>query len=209
MTAIRCVLLLLLLVAALPAGEAAPGGLEARVTFELEGTALEDATAFLGSVTGLAFAIAPAVTKRSPRLGLKVKDMTVRNVLVWATTLTGTAWRAEGARILIEEAGPKPPIPVADRVVAPAIQKRLDQPVTFDFDRHGLADVTGFLGRIGGLTIVVAPRLAATNPAITLAVQAAPLSSALGRIAGLVGANWVVRNEAVFLDLAEAPARKP
>jgi type II secretory pathway component GspD/PulD (secretin) len=209
MTAIRCALLLLLLAAALSAGEAAAGGLEARVTFELEGTTLEDATAFLGSVTGLAFEIAPAVTKRGPRLGLKVKDMTVRNVLVWATTLTGSAWRAEGGRILIDEAGPQPPIPVADRVIAPLMQKRLDQQVTFDFDRQELTDVTSFLGRLGGLTIVISPRLAATRPAITLAVRAAPLSAALGRIAGAVGANWAVRNEAVFLDLVEAPARKP
>lgn len=207
MTASRCTLLLLTVVA-LSAGDAKPAGLDTRVSFEFQNGLLATVATILGDPTGLKIELAPAVAQRGPQLSLKVKDMTVRNALVWATELTGTVWREEGGRILIDAVG-KQLAPVADRVIAPGMQKLLDRQTTFDFAQHELVDVVGFLSRISGLTIIVSPRLAAARPPVTLAVQAAPVSAALDRIAKAVGATWVVRNEAVFLDLAAAPAGKP
>jgi hypothetical protein len=208
MTAIRCAPLLLLAIA-LSAGEAKPTGLDTRVSFELQDGRLEILATFLGAPTGLKIEIAPAVIQRGPRLSLKVMDMSARNALVWAAELTGTTWREEGARILISEPAGKRPTPVPDRVIASAMQKLLDRPTTFDFSQHDLVDVVGFLGRISGLAIIVSPRLAEAKPSVTLAVQAVAVSVALDRIVKAIGATWVVRNEAVFLDRVEAPARKP
>lgn len=208
MTAIRCALLLLS-AALLSAGDAKPTGLDTRVSFEVQDGLLETMAIFLSGPTGLKIEIAPVVAQRGPQLSLKVKDMTARNALVWATELTGTSWREEGGRILIGEAAGKRLVPAADRVIAPGIQKLLDRPTTFDFAQHALVDVTGFLGRISGLAIIVSPRLAAAKPSVTLAVQAAPVSTALDRITKAIGATWMVRNEAVFLDLVAAPAGKP
>lgn len=207
MTILRCALLLLS-AALLSAGEAKPDGLNTRLSFEFQNTSLESVTTFLKEVTGLTIEIVPSVTQRGSTLSLMAKDMTARNTLVWATELTGTMWREEGGGILLSELGGKIIKPFPERVIAPGMQKLLDQLVTLDLAGQEAEDALGYLSHLYNLNIVASARLTAAKPKLTLAVTKASVSSTLDRIAKAIGATWVVRNEAVFLDLAEPAAGK-
>lgn len=208
MLILRSVLLLFLLVA-LSAGEAKPEpGLDKPMTFELQDSSLSSFTGFLSTASGKPVRVDPVVDQRGHILSLKVKGMTCRNVLVWIGELTGTTCTEQGGQIRISEQVGKPVAPKPDKVVPPAMQKSLDALVTTELKDKALDDALDFMSRIGDLTIVVSPRLRAAKPTVTIVAKNLKLSVLLDQCAKSCGATWVVRNQAVFLDLA-APKPAP
>lgn len=202
MLILRSVLLLFLLVA-LSAGEAKPEtGLDKPMTFELQNSSLSSITEFLSTASGMTVQVDSVVDQRGHTVSLKVKGMTCRNVLVWVSELTGTTFTEQGGQIRISEQMGKKVAPKPDKVVPPAMQKSLDALVTTELKDKALDDALDFLSRIGDLTIVVSPRLRATKATVTITGKNVKLSAILDQIAKSSGATWVVRNQAVFLDLA-------
>lgn len=208
MLILRSVLLFSLLVA-LSAGDAKPAtGLDKPLTFEFQDTSLSDVTAFLSKESGLTVQVDPVVDQRGPTISLKVKGMTCRNVLVWISEITGSTFTEQGGQIRISERVGKVDVPKQDKVVPPAMQKSLDALATTEFKDKALDDALYFLSRIGDLTIVVSPRLRAAKSTVTVAAKDLKLSAVLDQVAKSSGATWVVRNQAVFFDLA-APKPTP
>lgn len=208
MLILRSALLLCLLVS-LSAGDAQPAtGLDKPMTFELQDTSLSTVTELLSTASGMTVQVDPVVDQRGHTVSLKVKDMTCRNVLVWISELTGTTFTEQGGQIRISEQMGNKVAPKPDKVVPPVMQNSLDALVTTDLKDKALDDALDFLSRIGGLTIVVSPRLRAAKLTVTIAAKNLKLSAILDQVAKSSGATWVVRNQAVFLDLA-APKSAP
>lgn len=199
---LRSVLLLTLMVA-LSAGDAQPAtGLDKPMTFELQNSSLSTVTGFLSMASGMTVQIDPVVDQRGHTVSLKVKGMTCRNVLVWIGELTGTTFTEQGGQIRISEQVGKQVAIKPDKVVPPAMQKSLAALITTELTDKRLESALGFIARVGDLTIVVSPRLRAAKPTVTIAAKNLKLSVILDQCAKSCGATWVVRNQAVFFDLA-------
>lgn len=195
-------LLLLFLLVTLSAEDTKPGtGMDKPMSFDFQNTDLGFVARFLGQETGLVVQIDPAVDQRSHTISLTVKGMTCRNVLVWIGELTSTTVAEEDGQIRISERVGKGIPPKTDKVVPAELQKRLDKLMTTEFVDKDLKNAVDFIARLSGLTIVLSPRLLAAKPTVTIAAKNLKLSVIIDQIAKACGATWVVRNQAVFLDL--------
>lgn len=83
-----------------------------------------------------------------------------------------------------------------------ALNDRLEQRVTFDFQDQSFEDVVAFLRQVTGVNIVVAPQVlaAAGGGAVTLKVREMRFRDALKWILEITGQHMAIQDQAIFIN---------
>jgi len=86
-----------------------------------------------------------------------------------------------------------------------AIERALDGRVSFEFHEEPLSEVARSLQAMTRTTVILDPRVVEDHggPPITLTMSNARFATALGRIMGLAGTDFVVKNRAIFISTPE------
>jgi RNA polymerase sigma-70 factor (ECF subfamily) len=193
--------------------------LEQEVTLHVQNQNLAAVVTALKTISQLNIVIDPGViSANQPPITLGFDQMKLRYVLDFLMKMTSLNYSVRDEAIYITQAetnAPAAPAVMQTGTTAtsglhlegatPALQERLAQRVTFDFQDTPGEDVFTYLRQVTGTNLVIAPSAAARAGTLTLRVKDMPLTNALDWIAQLFDVAVTVQDGALFVSAPAAP----
>jgi len=165
------------------------GKLETKISFDFVDTPLNDAIAFFNCIMPISFIVdTKAGIGRKP-ITLKLTNMRLKLALKWICRLTETSQTLEdGALFISTEERIKEGAFRLAKPLPPALKKKLQRKVSFDFVDTPLPDIARFLTELTGVNFQLDPGADPKGTTITLKINGQALEQGLGwmmRIHGL------------------------
>ncbi|HYG75840.1 MAG TPA: hypothetical protein VEK08_12620 [Planctomycetota bacterium] len=202
--------------------------LQRKVTFEFVDTPVDEAIAFLRSLSDVTMILDPrALANGAPAINLRVTDMSLELALQWILRLVELDFALHNEALFIAAKGNLPGAghnlkdlvsaelaqAIPDAVWKAEMMKPLSRNVSFEFVDTPLAEALAFLNSLTKLNIILDPKVAAEGTdkaAISLRVQDMKMYQALYWICTLAGLEMQLRSQAIFITHAEnaRPAQK-
>ena len=165
------------------------GKLETKISFDFVNTPLEDAIAFFNCIMPISFIVDTQAGIGQKPITLKANAMKFKVALKWICRLTETSLVLEDRVLFIStEKRLKEGAFRLAKPLPPALEKKLQRKVSFDFVDTPLPDIARFLTDLTGTSFQLDSKAAPKGTTITLKVNDQTLERALGwmmRIHGL------------------------
>ncbi|MHC5054290.1 MAG: STN domain-containing protein [Planctomycetota bacterium] len=189
--------------------------LERKVTFEFQGTPINEAIEFLQALTKISMIVDPAISEEKVRTTSTLKvtseplGVAFRRILAFAGldhAITGNAVYistperlALRLRVAAERganAGPEWP---------PEIRAKLQGKISFEFADTPLEEALQFLQTLTKVSMIVEPEAAEAKgrTPVTLKATAMPVGEALGWACRLAGLDWTFTDQALVISTPE------
>jgi hypothetical protein len=192
--------------------------LKRKVSFEFVDTPLQDAIAFIRSLTNITIVVDPKVLASQPApISLRVTDMQLDLALEWICRLAAIKATPLDNVLYLAPVGQQAPewMPAFEQqLTAPAeewqaeLAKRMSRKVAFEFIETPFAEAIAFLNQLTKVNIILDPKSLATGidkTPVTLRVTDISMSSALKWMCVLAGAKCELRNQALFVSSFNGP----
>ncbi len=179
---------------------------EQRLTGHFPDTPLVDVAAFLADMTGLDIVLLPNAREAEIAVNLRLRDVTVENVLRIVCAETGLSGRLRFHAVIIGSdedldalGGDRPAAPAADATDADReVEMRLaERKISMSFDDTPLADAVGFLREVTGIELRYATGLEPEGRTVTLKVKDVPLAGGLELTLRPIGLGFAVSEGAI------------
>jgi len=171
-----------------------------RASLDLIDTAFVDAINFVQQLLNASLIVDPAIpAERS--INLRVKDMTLNEILQWIARGAQARVSFIDHAIYIHPDGPIPP--GMKGTISESDARLLNRRVTFEFADTPLEEGIGFLAQLTKANLVVGAK-AKRAAKVTLRVQDMPLDAALTWICRLSSCVWEIKDGTIYFD--DAPA---
>ena len=165
------------------------GKLETKISFDFVDTPLDDVIAFFSCIMPISFIVDTKDGIGQKPVTLRANAMKLKVALKWICRLTETSHVLEdGAFFISTERRLKEGGFRLAKPLPPALKKKLQRKVSFDFVDTPVADIARFLGQLTGISFQLDPKASPKGTTVTLKVNDLPLKRALGwmmRIHGL------------------------
>ncbi|MBI3828907.1 MAG: hypothetical protein HY291_05290 [Planctomycetes bacterium] len=182
--------------------------LSRHVSFEFVDTPLEEAIAFLDSLTKVNFILDPKASAKGDGkipITLRVADMELETALAWILRLANMEYDLRNQAVFIFRPDPVMPKATAQAQSLPeAIQAKMSRKITLDFKDTPLDEAISFLRSLTNITIILDPKLQqAGTTGISLAVKDLPIGEVLKKILEKANAKSVWLDNALYITGTE------